>query len=150
MAREGDSGCLDGLLLAPGDRSAVFFGKAIGSLILISVAQLALALLLAVLFDVPLLTRGVAIVTALGSIGYATVGTLLAALAAKTRAREVMLPVLLLPLAIPLLLAAVRATEALIAGATLSSAGGWLGLLAAYDLTIVAISMLAFGYVVEE
>jgi heme exporter protein B len=150
LAREGESGSLEGLLLAPGDRSAIFFGKAIGCLILMSLVELALALVLAVLLDVPLLRPGLAVVAALGSVGYATVGTLLATLAARTRAREVMLPVLLLPLAIPVLLPAVRLTEALLAGVSLSAAGGWLGLLVAYDLVMIAVSMLVFGYVVEE
>ncbi len=150
LAREQQTGCIDGLLLAPVDRSAIFFGKAIGNLLFILVVEGALLPLFAALFDVPLLRPAVLLVTVLGAVGYAAAGTLLAAIAVNTRAREVMLPVLLLPLAIPALIAAVRATSGLLDGGTLADVRGWLNLLVAYDLIIVAVSMVTFGYVVEE
>ena len=90
------------------------------------------------------------LVTALGTVGYAAVGTLLATIAVNTRAREVMLPILLLPLAIPSLIAAVQATGGLVEGGTLAEVGGWIRLLVVYDLVIVAVSVLTFGYLVEE
>ena len=150
LAREQQTGCIDGLLLAPMDRSAVFFGKALGNLAFIGVVEAVLLPLFSVLFDTPLLRPGVLVVTALGTVGYAAVGTLLAAIAINTRAREVMLPILLLPLAIPVLIAAVQATSWLVEGGTLAEVGGWVRLLVAYDLIIVAVSVLTFGYVVEE
>ena len=150
LAREQQTGCIDGLLLAPVDRSVIFFGKAIGNLIFMTVVEIVLLPLFSALFNVPLLRPGVALVVALGTIGYAAVGTLLAAIAVNTRAREVMLPVLLLPLAVPALIAAVQATGGLVEGATLGEVGGWVRLLVVYDLIIVAVSMLTFGYVVEE
>ncbi|MEE9616259.1 MAG: heme exporter protein CcmB [Anaerolineae bacterium] len=150
LAREQQTGCLDGLLLAPMDRSAIFFGKAIGNLLFMGIVEIVLLPLFSALFDVPLLQPGVLLVTALGTIGYAAVGTLLAAMAVNTRAREVMLPILLLPLAIPALIAAVKATGGLVEGGTLAEVGGWIRLLIVYDLVIVAVSMLTFNYVVEE
>ncbi len=150
LAREQQDGCIDGLLLVPMDRSAIFFGKALGNLAFIAVVEIVLLPLFSALFDVPLLQTGVLAVTALGTIGYAAVGTLLAAIAVNTRAREVMLPILLLPLVIPALIAAVQATSGLIDGGTMAEVGGWVRLLVAYDLIIVAVSMLTFGYVVEE
>jgi len=150
LAREQQTGCIDGLLLAPVDRSAIFFGKAIGNLLFMGIVEIVLLPLFSALFDVPLLQPGVLLVTALGTIGYAAVGTLLAAMAVNTRAREVMLPILLLPLAIPALIAAVKATGGLVEGGTLAEAGGWIRLLIVYDLVIVAVSMLTFDYVVEE
>jgi heme exporter protein B len=150
LACEGQNGCIDGLLLAPADRSAIFFGKAAGNWIFMTIMEIILLPLFAVLFDVPLLQASVLLVTASGTVGYAAAGTLLAALAMNTRAREVMLPILLLPLAIPILIAAVRATGGLVTGAALGEVGGWLWLLVAYDLTIVAVAMLTFGYVIEE
>jgi len=150
LAREQQTGCIDGLLLAPMDRSAVFFGKALGNLAFIGVVEAVLLPLFSVLFDTPLLRPGVLVVTALGTVGYAAVGTLLAAIAINTRAREVMLPILLLPLAIPVLIAAVQATSWLVEGGTLAEVGGWVRLLVAYDLIVVAVSVLTFGYVVEE
>ncbi len=150
LAREQQTGCIDGLLLAPVDRSAIFFGKALGNLIFMVVIEVALLPLFSALFDVPLLQPEVLAVTALGTVGYAAAGTLLAAIAVNTRAREVMLPVLLLPLAFPALIAAVQATGELLEGSTLADVGGWVRLLVVYDLLILAVSMLTFGYVVEE
>ena len=150
LARERQTGCLDGLLLAPVDRSAIFFGKAIGNLLFMGSTEIALLPLFAALLDAPLLQPGLLLVMALGTVGYAAVGTLLAAMSVNTRAREVMLPILLLPLAIPALIAAVKATGGLFEGRTLTEIGGWIRLLVAYDLIIVAVSMLTFGYVVEE
>jgi heme exporter protein B len=150
LAREQQTGCMDGLLLAPMDRSAIFLGKALGNLAFIGIVEAVLLPLFAVLFDTPLLRPGVLVVTALGTVGYAAVGTLLAAIAINTRAREVMLPVLLLPLAIPVLIGAVQATSWLVEGGTLAEVGGWVRLLVAYDLIIGAVSVLTFGYVVEE
>ncbi len=150
LAREQQAGCIDGLLLAPVDRSAIFFGKALGNLAFMVVVEVVLLPLFSALFDVPLLRPVVLVVSVLGTVGYAAVGTLLAAIAVNTRAREVMLPILLLPLAIPALIAAVRATGGLMEGSTLSEVGGWVRILVVYDLIIVAVSVLTFGYVVEE
>lgn len=150
LAREQQAGCIDGLLLAPVDRSAIFFGKALGNLAFMAVVEIVLLPLFSALFDVMLLRWGVLIVLALGTMGYAAVGTLLAAIAVNTRAREVMLPILLLPLAVPVLIAAVQATAGLVEGATLVEVGGWVRILVVYDLVITAVSLLTFEYVVEE
>lgn len=150
LAREQQTGCVDGLLLTPVDRSAIFFGKALGNLLFIVVVEVVLLPLFSALFDVPLMRPQVLVVAALGSIGYAAAGTLLAAIAVNTRAREVMLPVLLLPLVFPALIASVQATSGLVEGLSLADVGGWLRLLVAYDLIITAVATLTFGYVVEE
>ena len=150
LAREQQSGCIDGLLLAPVDRTAIFFGKAAGNLLFIVIVEVALLPLFSALFDVALLRPSVFLVLILGTLGYATVGTLLAAIAVNTRAREVMLPVLLLPLAIPVLIGAVRATGGLIEGAQMSDVRGWIRILVVYDLVIMAVSLLTFGHVVED
>lgn len=150
MAREEQTGCIDGLLLAPVDRTAIFFGKALGNLAFMAIVEVALLPLFSVFFDVPLVRPQVLLVLALGTVGYAAVGTLLAAIAVNTRAREVMLPVLLLPLAVPALIGAVQATSGLIEGATLGQVSGWTRILVVYDLAITAVSLLTFGFVVEE
>ncbi len=148
LTREQQAGCMDGLLLAPVDRSAIFFGKAIGNLAFISIVELVLLPLFAALFDTPLLQGDILVITALGTLGYTAVGTLLAAIAVNTRAREVMLPILLLPLVVPVLIAAVQATGNLIEGGTWAEIGGWVRLLVVYDLVIIAVSVLTFDYVV--
>ena len=150
LAREQQSGCIDGLLLAPVDRVAIYFGKVVGNLLFIFVVEAILLPLFSALFDVALMRSSVLAVLLLGTVGYASAGTLLAAIAVNTRAREVMLPVLLLPLAVPVLIGAVRATGALLDGSTLGEVGGWIRILVVYDLVIVAVSLLTFGYVVQE
>lgn len=150
LAREQQTGCIEGLLLAPADRSAIFLGKALGNLLFIVLVEVVLLPLFAALFDAPLLRPRIFVVTALGTVGYAAVGTLLAAIAVNTRAREVMLPVLLLPLAFPALIAAVQATGGLIEGSTLAEVSSWIRLLVIYDLVVLAVSVLTFDYVVEE
>jgi heme ABC exporter ATP-binding subunit CcmA/heme exporter protein CcmB len=149
MAREQQSGGIEGLLLAPVDRTAIFFGKAAGNIALMLAVDVVLVPLATVLFDVSFLHGGVLLTLLLGTTGYAAVGTLLAAMAVNTRAREVMLPILLLPLVVPLLIAAVRATSGLLDGATWAEVGNWGQMLVVYDLLIVAVSMVTFGYVVE-
>jgi heme exporter protein B len=150
LAREQQAGCMDGLLLAPVDRSAIFFGKALGNAVLMGLVEVVLLPLFSALFGVPLLRPGVLLVTALGTVGYAAVGTLLAAIAVNTRAREVMLPIMLLPLAIPALIASVQATGVLVEGGALGYATGWVRLLVVYDLVIVAVALVTFGYVLKE
>jgi heme exporter protein B len=150
MAREQQTGGMEGLLLAPIERTAIFFGKAVGNLILMLLMEVVLLPLSAALLDAPLLKLPVVPVLVLGTTGYAVIGTLLAAIAVHTRAREVLLPILLLPLAVPLLLAAVRATEGIIAGAPFVEIAGWVRLLGAYDLIMIAIALVTFDGVVEE
>lgn len=150
MSREQQSGGLEGLLLTPVDRALIFSGKALGNLAMMAAVELVLLPLATVLFDVPLLNGGVLLVMLLGTTGYAAVGTLLAAIAVNTRAREVMLPILLLPLTVPLLIGAVQATRGLVEGLALAEVGNWTQLLVVYTLIIVAVSMVTFGYVVEE
>jgi len=150
MARERQARCIDGLLLAPMDPAVIWGGKALGALAVMVVVEVALLPLIAGLLGVSLVRPGIVLVLALGTVGYAASGTLVSALAAGTRAREVLLPVLLLPLAVPLLIAAVQATGALAEGATLGEVAGWMRLLVVYDLVMAAVCLLTFGYVVEE
>lgn len=150
MAREQQTGGIEGLLLAPVDRTAIFFGKAVGNIALILAVEVVLVPLAMLLFDVSFFSGNVLLTVLLGTTGYAAVGTLLAAMAVNTRAREVMLPILLLPLVVPLLIAAVQATSGLLDGATWAEVGNWGQILVVYNLLIVAISMLTFGFIVEE
>ena len=150
MAREQQTGGIEGLLLAPIDRAAIFFGKALGNLALMLAVEIVLIPLATVMFDVAFLRGGVLLTVLLGTVAYAAVGTLLAAIAVHTRAREVMLPILLLPLLIPLLITAVKATGVLLEGATWAEIGGWGQILVVYNLLIIAVALLTFGYVIEE
>ena len=147
---EQDRGSLEGLLLAPVDRSAIYFGKLIGNLLFIFAVELLLLPLMTVLFNVWLLTPALLLVLALGTVGYAAVGTLFAALSINTRAREVMLPILLFPVMVPVFVAGVQAVSELLDGETLAGILRWIQLLVAYDAIFIAAAMLLFDYVVEE
>ena len=147
---EQDRGSLEGLLLAPVDRSAIYFGKLIGNLLFIFVVELLLLPLMTVLFNVWLLSPAVLLVLALGTLGYAAVGTLFAALSINTRAREVMLPILLFPVMVPVFVAGVQAVSRLLDGESLADIVRWVQLLVAYDAIFIAVAMLLFDYVVEE
>lgn len=147
---EQDRGSLEGLLLAPVDRSAIYFGKLIGNLLFIFVVELLLLPLMTVLFNVWLLSPALLLVVALGTIGYAAVGTLFAALSINTRAREVMLPILLFPVMVPVFVAGVQAVGRLLDGDSLADIARWVQLLVAYDAIFLAAAMLLFDFVVEE
>ncbi len=147
---EQDRGSLEGLLLAPVDRSAIYFGKLLGNLLFIFIVELLLLPLMTVLFNVWLLSPALLLVLALGTLGYAAVGTLFAALSINTRAREVMLPILLFPVMVPVFVAGVQAVSRLLDGDSLADIMRWVQLLVAYDAIFIATAMLLFDYVVEE
>jgi heme exporter protein B len=146
---ERDQGCLDGLLLAPVERSAIFVGKMLANLIFIFlVAAITLPIYLA-LFDLPFKPLLLAVVL-LGTVGYAAVGTLFSAMAVHGRAREVLLPVLLFPVAIPVVIAAVKLTGGLFDGQPWGSIANWFHFLVAFDAIFLTLAILAFDAVLEE
>ncbi len=150
LAQEQENQCMDGLLLAPMDRSAIFFGKALGNVLFMLVVEAIVVPIFSILFNVPMLRGSVYLVVVLGTIGYASVGTLFSTMAVNTRAREVMLPILLLPVSIPVFIAAVNATAGFLAGDPVREVSTWLQLLVAYDAIIIAVSFMTFDFVVEE
>jgi heme exporter protein B len=150
LGHEREEGALDGLLLAPVDRGAILAGKALGNLITLLAVEAFLLPLCAAFLGVSLLDGDVLVVTCLGTVGYALGGTLVAAMAVHTRAQAVALPVLLLPVAAPVIVAAVQATGGLLEGGTLGEAGGWVRLLVVYDLVVGAAALWVFPAVVEE
>ncbi len=150
LSVELDKGCLDGLLLTPVDRSAIFFGKALGNALFMAIVEIIVLPLFVVFFNVPLIQPWVILVVGLGTFGFAGVGTLLSSMAVNTRAREVMLPILLFPVAMPELIAAVKATSGAMTGLPVSEWQQWLSLLIVFDLILIAVSFMVFEYVVEE
>jgi heme exporter protein B len=150
MAMEKDRGCLDGLLLAPVDRSAIYFGKAIGNLIFMLLVELIVLPLYSLLYNINLFQPGLLLAILLGSIGYVSVGTLLATMAVQTRTRDVLLPILLFPLIVPVLIAAVKASGGFLEGLEITEIMPWLNLLIVYDIVFIAVAFMTFDYVVEE
>jgi heme exporter protein B len=148
FAAEQDHGSMDRLLLCPVDRKAVYCAKLLGNLLFIAAVEVVAVPVFAAIYNLPILTGGIVPVVLLGTLGVAAIGTLFSAIAMSTRARELLLPVLVFPLIVPVVIAAVKATQALV-----SPLGGeppWLGLIAAFDVIFLSISAIAFHYVIEE
>ncbi|MBI1892875.1 MAG: heme exporter protein CcmB [Candidatus Rokubacteria bacterium] len=148
---ERENDCLEGLVLAPGDKSAIYLGKVAGGVVLMLLLQVFLLLLFTVFYNLEMrkVLPGLAFVGALGAIGFAAVGSLFAAITAQVRARELLFPLLLLPVVIPLLLGAVAATGELVQSHSLSAARHWLALLAGADLIYLTTGLLTFEFILE-
>lgn len=150
MAMEKDRGCLDGLLLAPVDRSAIYFGKALSNLFFMLIVEVIVLPVYSVLYNLNLFNPGLMIVILLGSIGYVAVGTLLSSMAVQTRTRDVLLPILLFPVVIPVFIASVKASSGFLQGLEMAEIWPWLNLLVVYDLIFTAVAFMVFDYVVDE
>jgi heme exporter protein B len=148
IAAEREKGSMDRLSLCPVDRKAIYLAKLLGNLLFIGVVEIVALPVFAALFDVPLFAGTLLPIVLLGTLGIATVGTLFSAMAAATRARELLLPVLVFPLIVPVVISAVRATGSLMAPAL--NEPPWIGLMAAFDIIFLSISMLTFEFVIEE
>ncbi len=147
---EKDRGCLEGLLLAPMDHTAIYFGKMISTVLFMLVVEVIILPVFTAFFGVNLFDPWLLLVILLGTLGFAGVGTILSAMTAQTRAREVLLPILLLPVAAPVLIAAVKATAGVLDGLPLADIVRWIQLLIAFDLIFPAAAFMTFDYVVKE
>jgi heme exporter protein B len=150
FALEKDRGALEGLMLTPLDRSGIYVAKMLSNLIFMSLVELMVLPLFWVLSNLMFFPIALIPVVILGTLGFVAIGSLFAAMTVNARAREVMLPVLLFPVAAPLIVAAVKATGTVLAGQPLTRAGGWLQLLLACDVIFLVLSILTFEYVIEE
>jgi len=150
MATEKDRGCLDGLLLAPVDRSVIYFGKVIGNMIFLLLVEVIVLPIYSFLFHVPVFQPGFLLVVFLGSFGYVAVGTLLATMVIQVRTRDILLPILLFPLTLPVVIAAVKASQGFLELLSVAEVSTWLNLLVVYDLIFIAVAFMVFDYVVEE
>jgi heme exporter protein B len=150
MAIEKELSSLDGLLLAPVDRSAIYFGKTTANMVFMLVVELFTLPIYAVLYNVNLFTPGFLIVIILGSWAYSTIGTLLTAMAAQARNRELLLPVLLFPVLIPVLVAAVRASTGILDGLEMTYIWPSLNIIIAYGLIMPVLGYMFFDLIVED
>ncbi|HEU5170492.1 MAG TPA: heme exporter protein CcmB [Gemmatimonadales bacterium] len=149
---EREHGALDGLLLAPVPREALFLGKFLANVAFVATVEAVTLPLFVLFFNVDLAAAlpGILGTAALATIGFVAVGTIFSAMAVRTRFAELMLPVLLLPFMVPPLVGAVQLTARLLAGRPLSEMMGWLRLLALYDVVFLTLCTLAFSAVVDE
>jgi len=152
FALEREGGCLQGLLLAPVDRSAVFLGKVVVNLILIGMVEALTYPVFSILLRVPILHAlpSLALVAFLGTLGFAEVGTLLSAVSSGSRLREVLLPLILYPIWVPVLLSSVEATGLALTGKPLAEGSTWITLLVVYDLVFLGAGLLLFDHLLEE
>ncbi len=150
FAAELENDALSGLALAPVDRGWIFLGKAAANFLVLAAVQFLTAAAFALAFELELAAHALpfAGIAALGALGLSCLGTLFAAVAVRTRFRDVLLPLLLFPLAIPLLAAAVHATAAILAGRGVPPAS--LHLLLVVDAVYAIVSFLSFEYVLDE
>jgi heme exporter protein B len=146
---ERDNFCIDGLKTAPIDPAAIFIAKMLGTLITLTILQAVVVPLTAVFFGiVPVRPFSLALVCLLGNLGFAALATLFASISVGTRVREVILPLLIFPVLVPLLIAAVKASTVLLGGA--GEAGIWVRVLVAFDVVFTVAGWLLFEHVLQE
>ena len=151
FSQEKEHGCMDGLLLTPVPRGLVYLGKMSSNALFLGVITVILVPLFALLFQLDLhgLWGRLALIAVGGIVGFTTLGTLLGGVTTSLRGKEVLLPLLLFPLMVPMLLVVVHLTDVVLQGGFISQNLGWLQLLAAFDAVFLVASYLAFDYVME-
>jgi heme exporter protein B len=150
--QELEHGALEMLLLYPGDRRSIFLGKLIANLTFVLLVEVIMVPAAALMYDIPVwsVMLPLSVVLFLGSFGFVTLGTFYAAMASRLRAREVLLPLLLFPMLIPLLVAAVQATGAILDGDLMRESSSWIRLLIVYDVIFFLGALFAFEHVIED
>lgn len=146
-------GALDPLVLAPLDRSGLFLAKGAANLALIAIVEAMLLPVFALFFSLDLGANWamLLIVVVLVDLGFVAIGTLFAAIAAQTKSRELMLPILALPMMVPTFIAGVELSSDLFLGLQIGEIAGrgWFGLLVGYDVIFIVLAMLAFEFAIE-
>jgi heme exporter protein B len=151
--RERHNDTLRALMLAPADRPALYVGKLAGILLLLGLVEAVLVPLIGLLFNAPIVTQAVplALLLIAGTIGFCSVGTLFAAMLVRARSRDVLLPVMLYPMTVPVMIAGVRGTAALFQSTPEPAvAQFWLSLLAAFDVVFVTLALWTFEPVMTD
>ena len=150
FVRDREQGGLDGLLLAPVSRDAIFLGKALGTFLFMLLVELLLLPVFGVFLSFSILSLSLLLTVVLATLGFALVGTLFSVIAVQTRSREIMLPILFFPVILPVIIGAVEASAASLGiepGAALTR---WWPLLGAFDALFLVVCPWVFGVVVEE
>ena len=150
FVRDQEQGGLEGLLISPVSRDAIFLGKALTSLIFMLLVEAVLLPVYAMMLDFSALSWYLILTIFLGTLGFAVVGTLFSAMAVQTRSREIMLPVLFFPVLLPVIIAAVEVSTLAVGGETFIGLGRWLPLIGVFDAIFLVICPWVFSFVVEE
>lgn len=147
---EKEEGCLEGLMASPVSREAIYVGKMLGSLLFMLIVEAITLPVFAFLFNLPVISLQLIVITILATIGFVAVGTLFSALAVNTKAREMILPILFLPIIVPVIISAVKASDLALSGESWAGISSWLQIIVAFDIIFLVVSVLIFAFVIEE
>jgi heme exporter protein B len=147
---EKEEGCLEGLMVCPMSREVIYIGKMLGSLLFMLIIEIIALPIFALLFNLPVFSIQLITIMLLTTIGFVAVGTLFSALAVNTKAREMVLPILFLPVVVPLIISAVKGSELALTGASWGELSSWLQILVAFDAIFLVVSFWVFTFVIEE
>lgn len=150
VSTEQENGCLDGLMLCPHGRDVIFVAKTISSFLFVLVVEVISLPFFAVVFNLSFFPVELLLIIPLATFGISIIGTLLAALSMNTRLREVMLPILLIPLVVPVVIAAVESTGNALSGEGWASIQPWIVVMVIFDIVFLVIGLLTFEHVIEE
>jgi heme exporter protein B len=150
--REREFGVWTAMLMTPAPRSALYLGKMLGVIVFLMITEIVLVPVIEILFHAPLLANlgPLLVILLLGTIGYAAAGTLFAAMTVRTRLRDLLLGVVLFPLISPVLIAAVKATAAVVTGGGLAAAADWIKLIVVFDMVFLVGGLWLFGVLTED
>ncbi|MCH2521797.1 MAG: heme exporter protein CcmB [Dehalococcoidia bacterium] len=150
FALELEGNTLEALMLAPISRDLIYAGKMFGNFLFITAAQIIVIPIFAVLFNLAVLRWEMLVVSLLTTIGFSAIGTLFAAMTIRVRAREVMLPLLFLPVVTPLMMAAVESTSHVVNDSSWPEIYQWIQLAIAFDIAFIVISAFIFQQILED
>jgi len=147
---ERENGCIEGLMLCPVERHVIYWGKLASSFTFMLMVAVVITPIFLALFDLPLFLPRLALIISLAALGFSSIGSLFSALSAGTKGRELLLPILFLPVVVPVIIAAVEATAVVLDGRPWSDMSTWLQIMIAFDIIFLVISTLVFEFVIEE
>jgi heme exporter protein B len=147
---ERENSCIEGLMLCPVERHVIYWGKLASSFTFMLMVAIILTPIFLALFNLPIFMPRLVLIIVLASFGFSSVGSLFSALSAGTKARDLLLPILFLPIVVPIIIAAVEATGLVLQGKSWSDMSTWLQIMIAFDVIFLIISTLVFEFVIEE
>jgi heme exporter protein B len=149
---EKENGCLQGLLLAPLDRTALYFGKLVSNFVFLLIMEAFMLPLFMIFFNIDLIQHLLPLlyVILVGTLGFCAIGTLLSSLSVNLKTRDIMLPILLYPLMVPIVIGSVQMTGQVLSGVPLSDMMNWVSLTLCFDVIYIAVSIMTIDFVLEE
>ena len=150
FATEKENSCFEGLMLCPVDRVVIYWGKLASIFTFILIIEAIITPIFLILFNLPLFIPMLALIIVTATVGFAAVGTLFSALAMNTRARDILLPMVFLPVVVPVIIAGVKTTALVLQGRLWGDMAIWFQIMIAFDIIYLVVSALVFEFVIEE